>query len=248
MRRSALSALCLSLALTACVTREDIRGIQTDLYTIQKGIDARLGGVKDQTESVQTSQADLLQEIHDLSGNLSALKLELNDYQQRMQALSARLDDLEASLTARMDAQIELLSGSKFVEKPLPSTVFNLANTDFTRGRYSEAVGGFRSFIKQFPKSERVPEAKLKIADALARQKDVEGALSAYDDLLESFPKGSLAPAALTRKAALYAGQGKKAQEQAALMTLLKSFPYSNEAKSAQERLRALQSENNNKQ
>jgi FtsZ-binding cell division protein ZapB len=133
------------LLLGGCVTRQDILGIQTDLYNIQKGMETKIGNVKDQTDSVQTSQADLLQEIQDLSGHMNSLKTELNDYQQRMQSLAGRLDDLEASLTARMDAQIELLSGSKFVEKPLPSTSFNLANTDFVRGKYSEAINGFQT-------------------------------------------------------------------------------------------------------
>src|SRR5262245_11520992 len=99
MQRCYWLGLLALLALPSCVTRQDIRGIQTDLYEIQKGIEARLGNVKDQTDSVQTSQADLLQEIRDLSGNLTILKSELNDYQQRMQQLSGRLDDLEASLT-----------------------------------------------------------------------------------------------------------------------------------------------------
>ena len=45
-----LGGVLLVMALSGCVTREDIRGIQTDLYTIQQGIDTRLGNVKDQTE------------------------------------------------------------------------------------------------------------------------------------------------------------------------------------------------------
>src|SRR5262245_60670096 len=110
LKGEGVAFLLLVASLSGCVTREDIRGIQTDLYTIQKGIDARLGNVKDQTESVQTSQADLLQQMNDLSAHLSSVKTDLNDYQQRIQQLSARLDDLEASLTARMDSQIELLS------------------------------------------------------------------------------------------------------------------------------------------
>ncbi len=233
---------------SGCVTREDIRGIQTDLVTIQQGIDARLGGVKDQTDSVQNSQADLAQEIRDLSGHLASLKTDLNDYQQRIQQLSARLDDLEASLTARMDSQIELLSGSKFVEKPLPSTSFNLANTDFVRGKYAEAVTGFRNYIKQFPKGDRVPEARLKIGDALAKQKDTDGALEAYDSLLQNSPKDPLAATAVMRKATLYESTGKKSQARDAYMSLIKNYPYSNEAKAAQDRARSLQSDSNQPQ
>ncbi|MCG3205983.1 MAG: Outer membrane protein assembly factor BamD [Elusimicrobia bacterium] len=241
MDRRACTALLGVFVFSGCVTREDIRGIQTDLFNIQKGIETRLGNVKDQTDSVQTSQADLLQEIQDLSGNLSALKLDLADYQQRMQTLSARLDDLEASLTARMDSQIELLSGSKFVEKPLPSTTFNLANTDFVRGKYSEAITGFRSYIKQFPKGDRVPEATLKIGDSFAKQKDIDAAMGAYDHLLQSFPKDPLAASALMRKGSLMETEGKKTSAKEIYTTLIKSYPNSNEAKTAQERLRTLQ-------
>src|SRR5689334_17249052 len=120
-----LTALFGLVALTGCVTREDIRGLQTDLYSIQKQMDTRLGSVKDQTDTVQTTQADLMTEMRTLNSNLSALQTEMHDYRERMKALSLRLDDLESSLSARMDSQIELLSGSKFVEKPTPSTVFN---------------------------------------------------------------------------------------------------------------------------
>lgn len=232
-----------SFVLSGCVTREDIRGIQTDLYTIQQGIDKRIGSVKDQTDSVQTSQADLLESIQDLSGNLKALRAELNDYQQRMQQLSVRLDDLEASLTARMDSQIELLSGSKFVEKPLPSTTFNLANTDFARGKYNEAVRGFENYLKQFPKGDKVTEARLKIGDAMVKLKDSDGAITAYNGLIQDYPKDPLVPTALIRKATALELLGKKSQAKDVYMDIIKSHPYANEAKMAQDRLRTMQAE-----
>jgi tol-pal system protein YbgF len=235
-------------ATSGCVTRDDIRGIQTDLYTIQKGIDTRLGTVKDQTDNVQTAQADLSQEIRDLSSNLTGLRSELADYQQRIQQLSIRLDDLESSLTARMDTQIELLSGSKFVEKPAPSTVFNLANTDFIRGKYAEAVTGFRNYIKQYPKGEKVNEARLKIGDSLAKQKDNEGAIAAFDEILKESPKDVLAAGALMRKAAIYESMGRKNAAKDAYMAVIRDYPVSNEARTAQERARALQAENSSPQ
>lgn len=240
MIRSASLAAAAGLVLAGCVTRQDIRGIQSDLYTIQQGIETRLGTVKDQTDSVQTAQADLGQQIQSLSGQISALQAELGDYQQRMSEVSARLDDLEASLTARMDTQIELLSGSKFVEKPLPSTMFNLANTDFARGRYAEAIKGFQSYIKQFPRSERVPEARLKIGDARAKTKDVDAAIESYEIVVKEFPKDKVAPTALFRKASLLEQAGKKGPAREAYTDLIRSYPYAEEAKAAQDRVRAL--------
>lgn len=235
-----LAALAAVLLGSGCVTREDVRGIQTDLYAIQQGLESRLGSVKDQTEDVQTSQADLLQEIRGLSGNLATLQVELRDYQDRMSVLAARLDDLEASLTARMDTQIELLSGSKFVEKPLPSTVFNLANTDFARGRHAEAIRGFENYLKQFPKGERAAEARLKIGDAAAKLNDNARAIDAYDAVVEKHPKDKLVPTALLRKGSLLESQDKKSAARDVYTKLIKSYPYAREAETAQERIRGM--------
>jgi tol-pal system protein YbgF len=242
--RGLVAAFLVALFTSGCVTREDIRGIQTDLYTIQQGIDKRLGNVTDQTENVQTAQADLLTEIHELRGSLVALQSNLNDYQHQMEKLAVRLDDLEVSLSARMDAQIELLSGSKFVEKPLPSTSFNLANTDYARGRYREAIKGFEFYVKQFPKGGKVSEAKLKIADCKSKQGNTAEAIQAYDELIAAFPKDSLVPTALIRKAASLESLGKKSEAIAAYTSLIKTYPYSPEADSARGKIQTLRSDN----
>ncbi|MFN0118653.1 MAG: tetratricopeptide repeat protein [Elusimicrobiota bacterium] len=231
----------LALGLSACVTREDLRGIQTDLFTIQKGIESRLGNVTDQTENVQTTQADLLQEIKDLSGQLARLQTELGDYQQRMSQMSVRLDDLESSLTARMDSQIELLSGSKFVEKPSPSAIFSLANTDFSRNRCEEANKGFESYIKQFPKGDKVPESRLKMGECYVKLKNTDAALYSFDSLLEQFPKHSLASVALFKKASLYESLGKISQAKEEFSALLKNYPNSSEARLSQDKIRSLE-------
>lgn len=235
-----------ALLLSSCVTRADIRGIQTDLYTIQTGLETRLGNVKNQTDTVQTTQADLLQGMKELTDSMNALRTELQDNSQRMGRLSGRLDDLESSLIARMDSQIELLSGSKFVEKPSPSTVFNLANTDFVRGRYPEAIRGFESYIKQFPRGEKVPESRLKIGDALSRQKDWTGAIKAYDEFIQNYPKDAQYTTALLRKGLALESAGRKSAAQEIYSTLIKNYPLSAEAKSAQDQLRALQNPGSN--
>lgn len=232
-----------ALLFGGCVTREDIRGIQKDLYTIQSGIETRLGNVKNQTESVQTSQADLLQQMRELSEDLSGLKAELQDNQQKMSSLQGRLDDLEASLVARIDSQIELLSGSKYVEKPSPSTLYNLANSDFARGKYSEAIKGFQSFVKQFPKAEKAAEAKLKIGDAYVKQREYASAIDAYEQLVQDHPKDSLVPSALLKKGSVLEQSGRKSQAKDIYSSILKSHPYGAEARAAQERLRALQAD-----
>lgn len=240
LARACVAAFAAAVLLGGCVTRQDIRGIQTDLYNIQQGIETRIGSVEGQTSNVQNTQADLSQAIQALSGQITALQAELADYQQRMSMLSTRLDDLEASLTARMDTQIELLSGSKFVEKPLPSTVFNLANTDFARGRYAEAIKGFEAYLKQFPKSEKAAEARLKVGDAKVRLKKVEDAIDSYDALLRDFPKDKLAPTALLRKGDALSSLGRKSQARETYAQIIKNWSYTAEAKTAQDRVRAL--------
>ncbi len=232
--KKALLLLLPVILFSGCVTREDIRGLQTDLYTIQKGIESK-------TDTVQTNQADLGQDMQLLRESLSALGTELQDTVARMKALSIRLDDLESSLNARMDAQIELLSGSKFVEKPVPSTVFNLANSDYTRGKDQEALRGFESYVKQFPKGEQVSEAKLKIADIMSRQKRESEAIEILDGLVKDNAKSLIAPAALLRKAKILESNGKSGKALQVYQNLVKTYPSSSEARAAQQKVSELQ-------
>jgi len=234
--------LLLALVFAGCVTREDIRGIQSDLYTIQKGLESKLGSVENQTTTVQTSQADLRLDMQELGQNISALNAELIDNQRRMTELGNRLDDLEATLKQRLDAQIELLSGSKFVEKPLPSTVFNLANSDFSRGKYADANKGFKNYLERFPKAENASEAKLKIADSYAKMGQYDSAIEAYDDLVKSHPVHRLVATALLRKGRLYETTGKTTLAKDVYTHLIKKYPTSPEAKTAQDSLRSLPS------
>jgi tol-pal system protein YbgF len=231
-----ITAASLLLLTAGCVTREDIRGIQSDLYGIQQRLESK-------TDSVQTSQADLATEQKELSGQIAALRSELQANSDQMSRLSTRLDDLEASLSARMDAQIELLSGSKFVESPAPSTLFNLANSDFSRGKYSDAIKEFEEYIKKFPKADRVPEARLKIGDAYVKQKETVGAIKSYDELISGFPKDLLVATALLRKAGVLESIGQKNAAKDIYMQIVKNYPLRPEATAAQERYRTLQSE-----
>jgi len=225
-----------ALLLAGCVTREDIRGLQTDLYSIQKGLESK-------TENVQTNQADLAQDMGRLRESLAALQTELQDNLAQMRALSIRMDDIESSLSARMDAQIELLSGSKFVQKPLPSTMFNLANNDFTRGKDVEALRGFDAYIKQYPKSEQVPEAKLKMAEILSRQRKDSEAIQMLDSLVAEHPKSIQAAAALLKKAKILESAGRTQSAVQAYQAVVKSFPFSAEARAAQQSLAQLQNQ-----
>lgn len=224
-----------------CVTREDIRSIQTDIYGIQQNLEKRLGTVSEQTDNVQTSQADLATEIQELNGNLNALQAELQNNQKGMERLALRLDDLEASLTARMDSQIELLSGSKFAAKPLPSTVFNLANSDFARGKNEQAILGFADFVKEYPKSEKVPEAYLKMGDAYAKQKEYAKAIDTFDLLINNFADHTLVPPALLKKGKIYEDTGQESKAKDIYTKIVQEYSHRNEATLAQERYRALQ-------
>ncbi len=249
MHKSAwvISAIFLGLVLGGCVTREDIRGLQTGIYNIENRIDSKLGSVKAETENVQINQADLAQEIKDLNQNIAALQESLKEEREKNQKLAGRLDDMEASITARLDSQIELLSGSKFTGQALPSSVYNLAEADFSRGRLSQAIQGFENYVKQYPKAERVPEAKLKIADAYAKQKEWTKAIAGFDEVVAEHPDHSLVPTALLRKGKVLEETGNTSAARLVYQKIVKNYQYKAEATLAQERLNYLQSPSHQK-
>jgi len=153
-----------------------------------------------------------------------------------------RIDDLEAALTNRIDAQYELLAGSKFAGDPLPSTLYSLAESDYARGKHPEALRGFKSYIKKFPQGERVPEARLRLGDVYGKQKKWAKAINAYADFLEHHSKNPMAATALFRKGNANLKLGKRQEAKNIYRKVVKNYPYRPEAKLAQDQYRILQS------
>ncbi|NOX35991.1 MAG: tetratricopeptide repeat protein [Calditrichaeota bacterium] len=86
---------------------------------------------------------------------------------------------------------------------------FSYALKLYNEGFYDIAAQQFSLFINRYPQSNRIPDAKYYLADALFRTGDVENARIEFQSLAVSFPKHPRAPEAWMRVGECYQAQQK---------------------------------------
>jgi TolA-binding protein len=79
--------------------------------------------------------------------------------------------------------------------------LYSAALADLDRQSYDRAIEGLRTFIQQNPRDSRIPEARLRLADAYVAQHRYQEAIPEYGALAREFPTSPLIPAALYRQA-----------------------------------------------
>jgi tol-pal system protein YbgF len=77
--------------------------------------------------------------------------------------------------------------------------LYSAAGRDLSRQNYDQAVSGFRTFITEHPRDARIPDARLRLADAYVVQQRYADAIREYETLVRESPGSPLIPAALYR-------------------------------------------------
>jgi len=226
-----ITAWLFCLGLTSCATREDVRTLQEDIK-----------GIKTYIESgVQPSQADIYSTVQNLTSSLEALKAETQSNRQTSASLAGKMDDLQASLTARLDALYELLAGSKFAGSAEPSALFNQASSDMVRSRYESAIEGFQRYLEHYPSGGKGPEAVLRIGECQAHLRKWAEATTQFDRFISSFPNDPLVLNATYDKAQVLEQTGQSKGAAKLYEAIVQKYPSRPEAQLAQDRLKTLQ-------
>ena len=100
---------------------------------------------------------------------------------------------------------------------------------------------GFQEFISKFPSDPRIPDAHLRLGDALAAQKKYELAFAEYDFVLQKVPDSDKSRTALFKKGLAQAETNPKLAI-STLNEVVQKFPGTSEANAAQAKLKELQS------
>jgi tol-pal system protein YbgF len=107
-------------------------------------------------------------------------------------------------------------------------------------GKYEEAIDGFRTFLKAFPKSDRADNAHFWIGECYMALKQYEQAILAYQEVIKKYPKGNKVPSALLRQAFAFLEIKDQTSAKLLLSKVVKNYPSSSEAKIAQKKLETL--------
>jgi TolA-binding protein len=77
--------------------------------------------------------------------------------------------------------------------------LYSNALAESARQRYDRSIDEFRAFIAQHPGDARVPDARLRLADAYVAERRFVEAVQEYETLIREFPRSPLLPAAMLR-------------------------------------------------
>ena len=196
------------------------------------------------------NQIELMkQDVSKLRGDMETLRHLNATVEQRQkdlyQDLDGRLRRIEEKSTAG-----SLPTPNKVAETPpipeikVPSDqeVYDQANALLDGLKNKEAFQAFTDFIKQFPNSALLPDAKYALANAQFNLKNYKATIGTYQKLLDQHPDFAKNPEALLGLANAQIQLALIPEAKKSLKDLIKKYPKSDVIQNAQKRLKVLES------
>ena len=220
---------------------------ETELETRIVNLEAvvKSGSLNDMLNQIEL----LKQDVSKLRGDMETLRHLNATVEQRQkdlyQDLDGRLRRIEEKSTAG-----SLPTPNKVAETPpmpeikAPSDqeVYDQANALLDGLKNKEAFQAFTDFIKQFPNSALLPDAKYALANAQFNLKNYKATIGTYQKLLDQHPDFAKNPEALLGLANAQIQLALIPEAKKSLKDLIKKYPKSDVIQNAQKRLKVLES------
>ena len=111
-----------------------------------------------------------------------------------------------------------------------------------TDKKYTQAEDGLQAYLNHYPKGEYAPNATYWLGEVALMQKNIDVALTSFQQVAKQFPKSAKVPDAEYKIALILLQQGKNDLAGAKFKDLKQNFPNSTAAQLASIRLQQLQS------
>ena len=220
---------------------------ETELETRIVNLEAvvKSGSLNDMLNQIEL----LKQDVSKLRGDMETLRHLNATVEQRQkdlyQDLDGRLRRIEEKSTAG-----SLPTPNKVAETPpmpeikAPSDqeVYDQANALLDGLKNKEAFQAFTDFIKQFPNSALLPDAKYALANTQFNLKNYKATIGTYQKLLDQHPDFAKNPEALLGLANAQIQLALIPEAKKSLKDLIKKYPKSDVIQNAQKRLKVLES------
>lgn len=220
--------------------------LRTDIDEVQDQI-RRLNGRVEENERLLKRSVE-----RDL-GDQDAMRANVGSMSERMATLESTVEQHHRYLNLP-PVQPKTGTGTEappaVKPEPAPSAAVEPKNREtelydksialYRDGKYEEAIDGFRTFLKTFPKSDRADNAHFWIGESYMAVKQYEQAILAYQEVIKNYPKGNKVPGALLRQAFAFLEIKDPTSAKLLLNRVVKNYPSSSEAKIAQNKLATL--------
>ena len=195
------------------------------------------------------NQIELMkQDVSKLRGDMETLRHLNATVEQRQkdlyQDLDGRLRKIEEKSVGNNSAlpnKVAETPTTPEVKAPSDQEVFDQANQLLDGMKYKEAFQAFTDFIKQFPGSALLPDAKYGLANAQFSLKNYKASVGTYQKLLDQHPDFAKNPEALLGLANAQIQLALIPEAKKSLKDLIKKYPKSDVIQNAQKRLKVLE-------
>jgi tol-pal system protein YbgF len=142
----------------------------------------------------------------------------------------SRLDRQTAEVGRKLEERIAQEDEASTARKLQLEKLFEIAISDFNAGRYDQAIGGFRDFIKQFPEAPQAVDAEYWIAESYYAKKEFATAEKEYFEFVKKNGSHSKYCVSLYKLGSAYEYQGKTKSRDMVWNNLLERCPNTPEA------------------
>ena len=210
---------------------------------------------QDETIQHQTkSLLDLQSQIDTLNAEVRTLRGQNEDTAHGLQDAEKRQKDFYVDLDTRVrhfesEEQAAKAAAASAVKATAPVAdtlgpvsedhAFAVAYGLFQADKYADAARSFREFLKKYPDSIHVPNAKYYLGNAQFSVKNYRGALDTYQDLLKAYPDTPITADVLFKIAECLHGLKHNVAAHKTLKKIISKFPTSKAAAKAKKLLAA---------
>lgn len=220
---------------------------ETELETRIVNLEAviKSGSLNDMLNQIEL----LKQDVSKLRGDMETLR-HLNatveqrqkDLYQDLDGRLRRIEEKSAGTNSTPSNKVGEVPATPEVKAPSDQEVYDQASALLDGMKNKEAFQAFTDFIKQFPNSALLPDAKYALANAQFNLKNYKATIGTYQKLLDQHPDFAKNPEALLGLANAQIQLALIPEAKKSLKDLIKKFPKSDVVQNAQKRLKVLES------
>jgi tol-pal system protein YbgF len=257
--RPTLLALAGALSLAGCATKGDVQMAQGEVSLLKADVARRDSARAAQLSEVIRMQQQVIDSLTanrktvaaikgDLSTDLYNIQQQLVQLQELTGQSQQRLTELRTRLEAR-GAQIEGGGVAAPGDSARPADsgaaaasadqMYEASLAQLRRGSLTTARLGLRELLRQYPTSERAPDALYFIGQSYASE-NPDSAQAYYNQVVEKYSKSPRAGSALYNLGLLAERRKDNAKARESYQRVVQQYPQSDEAALARDRLKTL--------
>ena len=257
------------LLFSACVTEDQFLYLSKRIDAVETKTDKELLSNSERMASNSAEMDRVKEEMQILNGRLEENSHQLNqsiekggtvaDLQKKMALLEMRVDRISSYLGLEPVVQPGATGASTMpvttpqaqpakpfaqpepeIKIPADQELYDVNMGLYRKEKYEESIVGFKTFLKEYPKSELADNAAFWIGESHMALKQYEQAILAFQKVIKQYPRGNKVPNALLRQALAFDALNDKTSAKLLLRKLIKQYPKSNEAKIAENKLKKM--------